>query len=209
MNDWQDLSESNSRRNCHSWMGPLPGEEGRVTGFYRLRIWHGFGHPSETNRLRNLHPLSPSRWERPPQVLVTVQKAGAMRLDTQQGSLSMPPTPRKEVTEPLNAGLSLSGKKLRATDSWPQNSSSRVTVPSVQCVSLQMLGQDRAVEGGALDHRRRCIIHGILCCSFLATLRWLKGLIQDSAVSRATWAFGVASTASPHVCRGLCSAKCP
>lgn len=26
MNDWHDLSDSNSRRNCHSWMGPLPGE---------------------------------------------------------------------------------------------------------------------------------------------------------------------------------------
>lgn len=24
MNDWQDLSVSNSRRNCHSWIGPLP-----------------------------------------------------------------------------------------------------------------------------------------------------------------------------------------
>lgn len=23
--DWQDLSVSNSRRNCHSWIGPLPG----------------------------------------------------------------------------------------------------------------------------------------------------------------------------------------
>lgn len=33
MNDWQDLSESNSRRNCHSWIGPLPGERA-VTGFY-------------------------------------------------------------------------------------------------------------------------------------------------------------------------------
>lgn len=25
MKDWQDLSVSNSRRNCHSWIGPLPG----------------------------------------------------------------------------------------------------------------------------------------------------------------------------------------
>ena len=24
--DWQDLSVSNSRRNCHSWIGPLPGD---------------------------------------------------------------------------------------------------------------------------------------------------------------------------------------
>ena len=26
MKDWQDLSVSNSRRNCHSWIGPLPGD---------------------------------------------------------------------------------------------------------------------------------------------------------------------------------------
>lgn len=27
MKDWQDLSVSSSRRNCHSWMGPLPEEQ--------------------------------------------------------------------------------------------------------------------------------------------------------------------------------------
>ena len=27
MKDWHDLSVSSSRRNCHSWMGPLPAEQ--------------------------------------------------------------------------------------------------------------------------------------------------------------------------------------
>ena len=37
MNDWQDLSESNSRRNCHSWIGPLPGERGGLYVFIDLK----------------------------------------------------------------------------------------------------------------------------------------------------------------------------
>ena len=37
MKDWQDLSVSNSRRNCHSWIGPLPGDTSHGESLHKMR----------------------------------------------------------------------------------------------------------------------------------------------------------------------------
>ena len=53
MKGWQDLSDSNSRRNCHSWIGPLPEGIGGGLCFSRFEIQHGFSHPTETRSVRS------------------------------------------------------------------------------------------------------------------------------------------------------------